>query len=135
MEAETEYLPLEKAVLAIIHAIQRLPHYFQANMVVVLTEHPVQALLRRSDFTGRIAKWGASLGAFDIQYRPRTSIKGQVLANFVAKFTPRQPKVLQIEGSKTMETREDIWQVYVDGMSNCRGAGVKIVGLKRIEPL
>ena len=26
------------------------------------------------------------LGAFDIKYMPRTSIKGQVLANLVAKF-------------------------------------------------
>ena len=75
VEEETRYLPLEKVALAIIHAVQRLLHYFQAHMVVVLTEHPLQALLRRSDFTGRIAKWGASLGAFDIQYRPRTFIK------------------------------------------------------------
>ena len=27
------------------------------------------------------------LGAFDIKYMPRTSIKGQVLTNFVAEFT------------------------------------------------
>ena len=119
VEAETRYLPLEKATLAIIHTIQILPHYFQVHTVVVLIEHPLQALLRRSDFTGRIAKRGASLRAFDIQYRPRTSIKGQVLADFVAEFTHRQPKVLQIEGSRTMEPREDIWQVYVDGTSNC----------------
>ena len=70
MEAETWYLPLEKAALAIIHVVQRLPHYFQAHKVVVLTKHPLQMLLRRLDFKGRIAKWRASLGAFDIQYRP-----------------------------------------------------------------
>lgn len=66
-EVETRYLPLEKAVLAIIHAVQRLPHYFQAHTVVVLTEYPFQAFLKRSDFMGRIAKLRASLGAFDIQ--------------------------------------------------------------------
>lgn len=70
LEAETRYLPLEKAVLAIIHAVQRLPHYFQAHTVVVLIEYPLQAFLKRSNFMGRIAKWGASLGAFVIQYRP-----------------------------------------------------------------
>ena len=36
-EAETRYLPLEKAVLAIVHATRKLPHYFQAHTVVVLT--------------------------------------------------------------------------------------------------
>ena len=34
----------------------------------------------------RIAKWGIILGAFDIRYMPRTSVKGQVLADLVAKF-------------------------------------------------
>ena len=44
-EAETRYLPLEKAVLAIIHATRKLPHYFQVHTVVVLTQLPLQALL------------------------------------------------------------------------------------------
>ena len=44
VEAETWYLPLEKATLAVIHTKQRLPHYFQAHKVIVLTEHPLQAL-------------------------------------------------------------------------------------------
>ena len=30
-ETETRYLPLEKAVLAIVHATRKLPHYFQAH--------------------------------------------------------------------------------------------------------
>ena len=34
-----------------------------------------------------IAKWGTILGVFNIKYMPRTSIKGQVLTNFVAEFT------------------------------------------------
>ena len=29
-----------------------------------------------ADYTGRIAKWGTILGAFDIKYMPCTSIKG-----------------------------------------------------------
>ena len=36
---------------------------------------------------GRIVKWGTVLGAFDIKYMPRTSVKGQVLADLVAEFT------------------------------------------------
>ena len=44
-------------------------------------------MLRSADYTERIAKWGTILGAFDIKYMPRTSIKGQVLADLVAEFT------------------------------------------------
>ena len=36
-EAEVRYLPLEKAILTVIHATRKLPHYFQAHTVVVLT--------------------------------------------------------------------------------------------------
>ena len=58
VDAKTRYLPLEKLILALVHATRKLPHYFQARTVYVLTEYPLQSLLKRSDFTGRIAKWG-----------------------------------------------------------------------------
>ena len=85
-EAEVRYLPLEKAILAIVHATRKLPYYFQAHTIVVLTQLPLQSLLRRSNYIGRVAKWGTILGAFSIKYLTRTAIKGQVLANLVAEF-------------------------------------------------
>ena len=36
-DAEIRYLPLEKAILAVVHDTRKLPHYFQAHTVVVLT--------------------------------------------------------------------------------------------------
>jgi len=94
-EAEVRYLPLEKAILAVVHGTHKLPHYFQSHMVVVLTQLPLRSLLRSADYTGRIAKWSTILGAFDIKYMPHTSIKGQVLANLVAEFakTPSKDKL------------------------------------------
>ena len=86
-EAKTRYLHLEKVVLAIVHATRKLPHYFQAHTIMVLTQLPLQALLWKSDYTRRIAKWGTMLGAFDIKYLPRTAVKGQILADFTAEFT------------------------------------------------
>ena len=55
-EAEVHYLPLEKAILAVVHATHKLPHYFQSHVVVVLTQLPLRSLLRSADYTGRIAK-------------------------------------------------------------------------------
>ena len=54
--------------------------------VVVLTQLPLKFVLRSTDYTGRIAKWGTILGAFDIKYMPRTFIKGQVLVHLLAEF-------------------------------------------------
>ena len=85
-EAETRYLHLEKAILAIVQATRKLPHYFQAHTVVVLTQLPLKSILRSADYTSRIAKWGTIMGAFDIRYMPRTAVKGQVLVDLVAEF-------------------------------------------------
>ena len=75
-EAEVRYLPLEKAILVVVHTTRKLPYYFQVHTVVVFTQLPLKSILRSADYTGRIAKWGTILGAFDIKYMPRTSIKG-----------------------------------------------------------
>ena len=85
-EVEVCYLPLENVILSVMHATRKLPHYFQSHTVVVLTQLPLRSLLRSADYTGRIAKWGTILRAFDIKYMSRTSVKGQILADLVAGF-------------------------------------------------
>ena len=121
VDAETRYLPLEKLVLALVHATRKLPHYFQAHTMFVLTEYPLQSLLKRSDFMGRIAKWGTRLGSFDIRYRPRSSVKGQVLVDFIAEFTPKN------DGKVICNVEIRPWKVFVDGASNAMGVGAGIV--------
>ena len=85
-EAKVRYLPLENAILVVVHATCKLPHYFQSHTVVVLTQLPLQSLLRSANYIERIAKWGMILKAFNIKYMPRTSIKSHVLAVLMAKF-------------------------------------------------
>ena len=70
---------------------------------------------------GRIAKWGTRLRAFDIRYKPRNSVKGQVLVDFVAKFSPRSERELVCH----VECRP--WRVFVDGALSAIGAGAGIV--------
>ena len=36
--------------------------------MVVLTQLPLKSILRNADYTGRIAKWGIILRAFDISW-------------------------------------------------------------------
>ena len=74
------------------------------------------------------------LGAFDIKYMPRTSVKGQVLADLVAEFTETlvedksnehcmdEKSVGQIVVQEPLQ-----WKVYVDGAANQKGSGVELV--------
>ena len=137
-EAKVRYLPLEKAILAVVLGTRKLPHYFQAHTVVVLTQLPLKTILRNADYTGRVAKRGTILGAFDIKYMSHTSIKGQVLADLVAEFT--EPPIEDLELARDMDEklvgtisqyRLPTWEVYVDGASNQKGSGV---GLLLISP-
>ena len=87
----------------------------------VLTEYPLLLLLKRSDFTNRIAKWGTRLGSFDIRYRPRNSIKGQVFADFVAEFS------LKDDGKMICIVENRSWKVFVGGALSAMGARAEIV--------
>ncbi|XP_075670446.1 uncharacterized protein LOC142640258 [Castanea sativa] len=133
-EAEICYLPLEKVILAVMHATYKLPHYFQSHTIVVLTQLPLKLLLQSVDYTRRIVKWGTILGAFDIKYMPRISVKGQVLADLVVEFA--EPSVEEEEDKQNIDGKSigmvslqepTSWKVYVDGASNQRGSGVKLV--------
>ena len=105
-------------------------HYFFYT-VVVLTQLPLKTILRSDDYTGRIAKWGTILGAFDIKYMPHTSVKGHVHADLVAEFT--KPKIQELPSDGNMDEKVvgtisqcylSTWEVHVDGTSNQKGSGV-----------
>jgi len=108
---------------------------------MVLTQLPLRSLLRKVDYTRRVAKWATILGAFDIKYMPHTSIKGQVLANLVVEFV--EPSFEENDERPSMDRKSVVmvslqeplsWKVYVDSVANQRGSGVGlvIVSLERI---
>ena len=82
----------------------------------------MQSLLKRLDFTSRIAKWGTWLGSFDIRYRPRSAVKkGQVLVDFVAEFSSKN------DGGMVCHVENRPWRVFVDGASSAMRASAGII--------
>ena len=116
-------------MLAIMHFTRKLPHYFQAHIVVVLTQLPLQTLLMKVDYIGRIAKSGTRLGAYDVKYVPRIAVKGQVLADFVVEFTEgTSEKEEVVMGILVMSAiAVPLLEVYTDRASNKKGVGIGIV--------
>ena len=101
---------------------------------MVLTQLPLQSLLRKVDYTRRIAKWGTILGAFDIKHMPKTFIKGQVLTDLVVELTKFQIETKDEEqnsGGKQVKAISlpgpSSWKLYIDGAVNQRGSGVGLV--------
>ena len=73
----------------------------------------------------RFAKWATILRAFNIKYMPRTSIRGQVLADFVAEFVEpsfeengKRP-IMDGKSVRMISLQDPLpWKVYVDGATN-----------------
>ena len=118
---------MEKLLLALITAAKKLRHYFESHPITVITSFPLKSVLRKPELTGRLAKWSIYLSSYDINYKPRTTIKSQVLADFVADFGPQMKKKARLEVD-AVETQDDNpWLLYVDGSSNVRRSGLGIV--------
>ena len=67
---------------------------------------------------GRMALWAIELNEFDIQYRPQTAVKGQIVADFIDEYTQLEGK--GVEGHKQ-------WSIHMDGSSNQHAGGTGVV--------
>jgi hypothetical protein len=83
---EINYSMLGKLVLALVHTSRRQKRYFQVHIVKVLTNFTLQHVLRRPELSGRLTKWAVELGAFNIEFKARPTIKGQVIAYFLVEM-------------------------------------------------
>ena len=54
---------------------------------MVITNFPLQDILRSKDATCRISKWAVELGALNLDFKPRIAIKSQALSDFIAEWT------------------------------------------------
>ncbi|GJV38124.1 reverse transcriptase domain-containing protein [Tanacetum coccineum] len=121
---EVNYTPMEKVVLALVHASKRLRRYFQAHPIIVITDQPIKNILSNPEVAGRMQKWSIQLGEFGIQYRPRVSVKGQVLADFIIE---RPEEEGQDDSAKEEEPLPAQWTLFTDGSSCVDGCGAGVI--------
>ncbi|XP_026398598.1 uncharacterized protein LOC113294417 [Papaver somniferum] len=128
---------MEQMILALSFATLKLRTYFQAHRIRVLTKSPIEAVLDNTDRSGRISKWGAQIKQFNVFYEMRTTVKAQVVADFLEDFPlSDEDEVEDIPGmEEDQEDPADLleasipsrWEVFVDGASNKDGSGLGIV--------
>ncbi|GKC65006.1 reverse transcriptase domain-containing protein, partial [Tanacetum coccineum] len=138
--AEINYQPMEKLILALVHAVKQLRRYFQGHIIKVITDKPISQILNNREATGRLAKWGIELEAYGIKYASRSVIKGQVLADFLADTmaedsstqvkacgpndtltkgkSREEQEAPETKTPKNLGTKTDIWKLYTDRASN-----------------
>nr|GEY67477.1 reverse transcriptase domain-containing protein [Tanacetum cinerariifolium] len=78
--------------------------------------------MSRPEAAGRLQKWSIMLGEHNITYRPRTSIKGQILADFLNEIPSNAS-----QGASVAETQEEPWTLFTDGSSCVDGLGAGLI--------
>ena len=77
--------------------------------------------MQKPEVSGRLTKWAIELGEFEIEYKPRSSIKGQAVSDFIAEFS--KPTVnMRIAEADDLQSNYP-WKLHVDGSSNTHGSG------------
>ncbi|GJR15993.1 reverse transcriptase domain-containing protein [Tanacetum coccineum] len=100
--AEIEYPKLEKLILALIYVARRL---------------------RRLAKSGRIAKWAIELGEHEIEFKGQNSVKGLILADFLAETTSTENEEVKGRETKRKEPDpEDTWKLFTNGASSSAGS-------------
>ncbi|XP_021996073.1 uncharacterized protein LOC110893270 [Helianthus annuus] len=136
---EERYMPLEKLALALVFASRRLRRYFQRHKVTLVTDQPLQKVLRKPEQSGRLAKWAVELGEHSLEFKPRTAMKGQILADFLAEVPEDEEReLLRWEALEEEEKRredEAVWKLFTDGASSeeGNGAGITLISPEGVE--
>jgi hypothetical protein len=101
-------------------ASRKLRHYFQSYHIIVPSSQPLKDIIKNREAMGRVGKWAAELNEFTIHYVHRSSIQSQVLAGFIADWTP---------GAQDEESTKDneACTVFYHGSWGTFGAGAAAI--------
>jgi hypothetical protein len=84
--SKQNYPHYQKVAYGVYMAARKLKHYFEEHPITVVSTTPLSEIIGCKDATGRVAKWAIELAAHTIQYKPRTTIKSQIIADFFADW-------------------------------------------------
>ena len=88
---------MEKLAFAWVTASRKLRNYFQAYVINVLAAHPLKKAMKKLEAAGRLIQGAIELSEFNVRYQLRNTIKAQVLADFIAEFTPNQGELVKLD--------------------------------------
>ncbi|XP_071912152.1 uncharacterized protein [Coffea arabica] len=97
----------------------------KAHSIIVMTGQPLRQILTKPEVSGRMTKWAVELAEHDIGYQPRTAIKAQALADFLAEgasMSTTEPSSPPVEAEP-----EEPWVLFVDGVSSKEGSGAGLL--------
>jgi len=115
-KSKVRYPSIQKIFYGILITSRKFCHYFYEYKISVVTDFPLVDILHNRDATRRISKWAVELGALEIKFKPRATIKSQSLVDFLAEWRENQ--------IPTPPNVPEHWVMYFDGSLKLEGGGV-----------
>ncbi|GJX90689.1 gag-pol polyprotein [Tanacetum coccineum] len=130
------YTLTKKMVQALIHTTRSLRAIFRKHKVNVVTDGPMEEILKLSGREGRLAKWVAEVRTYDISYIHRKEAEGSVVKKFFGQGeqvqeTPDANEGGTINLSKKLQAKSTptprAWRLYLGKETIEEGSGVGII--------
>ncbi|GJW21957.1 reverse transcriptase domain-containing protein [Tanacetum coccineum] len=113
-----------KQMKQLIAELPMLTAPMEKEELIVYLASAKEMVLSRPKVAGRLQKWSIKLGEYAIHYRPRVSVKGQILADFIVeRLEEDSPDTL-------MEVEEELpepWILFTDGSSCTDGSRAGLI--------
>ncbi|GJW49529.1 reverse transcriptase domain-containing protein [Tanacetum coccineum] len=114
-----------------------LRRYFEAHSVKVIIDQPIKLILSKTEASGKLEKYVVELGAYNITFEPRNTIKGQVLADFITETPDGESPDRYFRTPEPAPEKDDTegWTLFTDEASSSKGsgAGLVLIGPSGIE--
>jgi hypothetical protein len=117
--SKQNYPHYQKVAYGVYMAARKLKHYFEEHPITVVSTTPLSKIIGCKDANGRVAKWAIELAAHNIQYKPRTTIKSQIIADFFADWEEHQYLPPALDST--------YWRMNFNGSKMLGGLGAGVV--------
>jgi hypothetical protein len=122
------YTTQQKLLYTLLIASRKLLHYFQGHPIKVVTDRPLETILRNPNVTGRVAEWAVELQPFKISFKTTKVIKSKALAEFTAEWSdPFADEPPKVESTFPGEEALGLWVLHFHGAFNLPGVGAGAV--------
>jgi ribonuclease HI len=77
----------------------------------------IKCMLQKPILSSRLGKWASALTEYELDYKPLSAVKGQVLADFLVKHDMEEEEVCTVDG--------DVWRLWFDRLVCSQGQGIR----------
>jgi hypothetical protein len=126
-DARERYTMQQKLLYTLLIASRKLRHYFQGHPIKVVTDRPLETILRNPNVTGRVAEWAVELQPFEISFKTTKVIKSKALAKFTAEWTgPFTDEPPEVESTLPGEEAPGLWVITSTAPSTFPARGLEL---------